>query len=936
MKKMCYVLLGIMLLTSLEGCFYNKKKEENDLSRIKIIQKAGLNEVIIKDKIAAAEIEIEGIVDEKDIVVNKEFISIIKHERGNTLITVVDLETAKCDKKVFEIKCNEINIIKSKLYSDEDFNIKKNNIKKTIVTIEKGSIQLALLIDKNKDRKIDIYDLVEFVKYYNSSEADCDFNGDGQVGIYEFVYFASVYGSYIDEINDEYKLRKNNVFDFIAKESVYGIEVKIDSAIKEENITSLEDILKIVKTESDKTTVALSCKNKDEIKTDEVIFSIKESFEPLKIKTVNKVLSSKNYSIMDIHSVIWPKTQNLNYIIKNYSDWIEMFGKLSDEEIKKYDFDNYDYIAVCGKEVRVTDMGFFLTVNDNIETDKDIYISINTKFIGGPLLPGVIIPYEPGMYNSAGMGEIIRGLFKIKKSCKNINLNINSEKQNSKLYIFKNSMDITDGNISIVEEGKEGEKFPLYVVVQNEYCSNKIINLVRGRKYTISIEIPGRYLYRKVFTVENGDILINLEKMNQIADGVYFNKDNNLIKATPDEEYENFSVYNFKSGYGEKTVFWEEYKNGKAILSKGISLESNKNYQFINYKYSDSSKNRIEVFKIDDKIKMDIYIRAGKIIERRYVDRGEQLIEPYQEVENGMEFFAYTEKKGCYTERYTWKNGDKINVKTEKIEDDSLLHGKIYFGKSSYFEGYLENKMVFVSDETGKIIKTFNTDSEGKYSVDLSNGNYILSFIDSHGRKNITEIKVIGRYHDFEVICLTFTEKPNVYLYPEKTTKMSVQLEFPNGGRVVKSIPEYGTGWNDITIEPDGTINGKYGYLFYESLNMEFSQFSEGWVVERENLEKFFRKNMYDYGFRGQEIEDMIEYWIPLLNEGKYYAVYPQLKEEISKEIVLNVLKKPDSILRVIYTIKPLNTNELKIKAPIISDFTRKGFTVTEWGVIRK
>jgi hypothetical protein len=33
---------------------------------------------------------------------------------------------------------------------------------------------------------------------------------------------------------------------------------------------------------------------------------------------------------------------------------------------------------------------------------------------------------------------------------------------------------------------------------------------------------------------------------------------------------------------------------------------------------------------------------------------------------------------------------------------------------------------------------------------------------------------------------------------------------------VVQSEPEYSDGWQ-VTVEPDGTIDGRYGYLFYEA-----------------------------------------------------------------------------------------------------------------------
>ena len=38
--------------------------------------------------------------------------------------------------------------------------------------------------------------------------------------------------------------------------------------------------------------------------------------------------------------------------------------------------------------------------------------------------------------------------------------------------------------------------------------------------------------------------------------------------------------------------------------------------------------------------------------------------------------------------------------------------------------------------------------------------------------------------------------KPNIYLYPTEKTQLTVNFEFPKGGKVIKSIPEYDEEWN--------------------------------------------------------------------------------------------------------------------------------------------
>jgi hypothetical protein len=176
-------------------------------------------------------------------------------------------------------------------------------------------------------------------------------------------------------------------------------------------------------------------------------------------------------------------------------------------------------------------------------------------------------------------------------------------------------------------------------------------------------------------------------------------------------------------------------------------------------------------------------------------------------------------------------------------------------------------------------------------------------------------------------------EKPNIYFYPEEECRLSVSLGFPQGGDVVISDPPYPHAWQDITVTPDGRIDNTYDYLFYEASVPDLWQREKGWVISREDLSGFFSENLNAYGFSGREIDDFLEYWIPLLKSSPYYAIYPQHTANIDDVITLNISKTPDSILRLFYVIKEVP--EVKsLPEPVIPAFERKGFTVREWGVI--
>lgn len=177
--------------------------------------------------------------------------------------------------------------------------------------------------------------------------------------------------------------------------------------------------------------------------------------------------------------------------------------------------------------------------------------------------------------------------------------------------------------------------------------------------------------------------------------------------------------------------------------------------------------------------------------------------------------------------------------------------------------------------------------------------------------------------------------KPNIYLYPEQNQQTIVELSFPKGGAVIKSEPYYNYEWN-VNIETNGLIDNKYGFLFYESSQPDEFQYKTGWVIKKENLETFFTENMQELQFNTQEIKDFIEYWIPLLQDKPYYNIYPQFNTEIDKLIELNITPAPNSVNRLFYCVKGVDTDSDSLEKPTLPTFKREGFTVMEWGVIIK
>ncbi|MEA2078019.1 MAG: hypothetical protein U9O95_08390 [Candidatus Marinimicrobia bacterium] len=175
--------------------------------------------------------------------------------------------------------------------------------------------------------------------------------------------------------------------------------------------------------------------------------------------------------------------------------------------------------------------------------------------------------------------------------------------------------------------------------------------------------------------------------------------------------------------------------------------------------------------------------------------------------------------------------------------------------------------------------------------------------------------------------------KPNIYLYPEKKTKMSVSLAFPHGGKVVESDPFYPLQWKNIKVKPNGRIDRKYDFLFYEAEIPDLWQYSEGWVIPQKDLPVFFDENLQDYGFNENEINDFLEFWIPEFKDSPFYVIYPQYTEMVNQVIKLKISPYPDTKLRLHYVIKE-SERSFDLPEPEIPVFERHGFTVTEWGVV--
>ena len=171
-------------------------------------------------------------------------------------------------------------------------------------------------------------------------------------------------------------------------------------------------------------------------------------------------------------------------------------------------------------------------------------------------------------------------------------------------------------------------------------------------------------------------------------------------------------------------------------------------------------------------------------------------------------------------------------------------------------------------------------------------------------------------------------KKPAVYLYPLQKSKISVVVDLK--GVIAKSEPSYYKGW-EVIAEPNGLINGKYDYLFYEAQLNQLQLPKEGWVVEYKELENWFNLNLKKLGLNAKEISQFKEYWLAELPSAKYYEIKLLEDNFLKENMNLVISPTPMTIIRRNFYFRPLESQVI-LEQPNIITPERKGFTVVEWG----
>lgn len=183
-----------------------------------------------------------------------------------------------------------------------------------------------------------------------------------------------------------------------------------------------------------------------------------------------------------------------------------------------------------------------------------------------------------------------------------------------------------------------------------------------------------------------------------------------------------------------------------------------------------------------------------------------------------------------------------------------------------------------------------------------------------------------------------FACEPIIYLYPQTTQRVSVA--FDKIVNLSDSTPEYRSGWN-VIADPTGKIlspsDGKsYPYLFWEGWSLIFPIQSKGFVVKQSEVPSFLAETLPKLGLNATEKADFMGTWLPYFSDSPYYFITFLDQSVIDKIAPLQISPKPDTIIRIMMDIKPLEkpigVEEQQFKVLP----KRNGFTVVEWGGLKR
>lgn len=184
------------------------------------------------------------------------------------------------------------------------------------------------------------------------------------------------------------------------------------------------------------------------------------------------------------------------------------------------------------------------------------------------------------------------------------------------------------------------------------------------------------------------------------------------------------------------------------------------------------------------------------------------------------------------------------------------------------------------------------------------------------------------------------SEKPVIYLYPEKARDIHVEVKNVDFTTV---YPAYDGGW-DVRAQRDGTLqlyreDGKvldesreYYALYYEGKSSLVEDWQRGFTVEKKDYQTFLEEKLRILGLSDREAEEFILYWLPRME--KYPSVDIHFAEQslVDEKVPLEISPKPDTAIRVFMQWRKHEEGKNIPQQQSLSPIARKGYLAVEWG----
>ncbi len=424
-----------------------------------------------------------------------------------------------------------------------------------------------------------------------------------------------------------------------------------------------------------------------------------------------------------------------------------------------------------------------------------------------------------------------------------------------------------------------------------------------------------------------------------------------LVKPQKDMKYEGDGLkYARDITTAKVSQFNDKVQYDSLSVPASIPLENGE--QVVREEYASLGTNSLPYGDQVLKTKVADY-GASKLyrVERSFSDTKLTNVGYYIELPYGGEFSLSYTPNTLSLEKYTWanntpamgKNYDGIEeydtitpiargcgglmaavTRSDVVKQDDLQ----YIGKTDTGREVYQPK-----DQAHMLLKKAYDEYVQFAAVDSKKTVSFTDFIQAHGlviiKNSAGEYLVYARQHYAPKYGCA---KPVVYLYPDSARSVDVAV----GANVILSDPLYPSGgWKNVRAEPSGKLTYQghsYSSLYWEGPGIgNYPTLTEGTVVAVHEVAATMRRQLEQQGLNAQEITDFMEFWQPRIPQKPYVRLSWLTTKQMDELAPLRIAPTPDSVKRVFLDMEGLDT-PVRIKPQRLDGFTRRGFTVVEWG----